>query len=63
MYLESVAMVPQLYMFQKQAGDEGGVVEVREGREGGRLRAVTFLDFMICALVTPVTSRPFFLFV
>jgi hypothetical protein len=29
MYLESVAMVPQLYMFQKQASDEGGVVEVR----------------------------------
>lgn len=27
MYLESVAMVPQLYMFQKQASDEGGVVE------------------------------------
>ena len=28
MYLESVAMVPQLYMFQKQASDEGGSVEV-----------------------------------
>mmetsp|Transcript_6335 Transcript_6335/g.9555 ORF Transcript_6335/g.9555 Transcript_6335/m.9555 type:complete len:296 (-) Transcript_6335:175-1062(-) len=27
MYLESVAMLPQLYMFQKQATDEGGVVE------------------------------------
>jgi hypothetical protein len=29
MYLESVAILPQLYMFQKQAADEGGVVEVR----------------------------------
>lgn len=28
MYLESVAMVPQLYMFQKQASSEGGEVEV-----------------------------------
>ena len=32
MYLESVAMVPQLYMFQKQASDEGGVVEVSSKR-------------------------------
>ncbi len=29
MYLEAVAMVPQIYMFQKQAADEGGSVEVR----------------------------------
>lgn len=29
MYLESVALLPQLYMFQKQATDEGGIVEVR----------------------------------
>lgn len=28
MYLESVALFPQLYMFQKQATDEGGIVEV-----------------------------------
>jgi hypothetical protein len=28
MYLESVALLPQLYMFQKQATDEGGIVEV-----------------------------------
>jgi hypothetical protein len=28
MYLEAVAMVPQIYMFQKQAADEGGTVEV-----------------------------------
>lgn len=27
MYLESVALFPQLYMFQKQATEEGGVVE------------------------------------
>ncbi|CAE7774093.1 KdelR [Symbiodinium microadriaticum] len=27
MYLESVAMPPQLYMFQKQANDEGSIVE------------------------------------
>lgn len=27
MYLESVAMVPQLYMFQKQASEQGGIVE------------------------------------
>lgn len=32
MYLESVAMVPQLYMFQKQASEEGGVVEVSSVR-------------------------------
>jgi hypothetical protein len=29
MYLEAVAMLPQIYMFQKQASDEGGTVEVR----------------------------------
>ncbi len=28
MYLEAVAMLPQIYMFQKQAADEGGTVEV-----------------------------------
>jgi hypothetical protein len=28
MYLEAVAMIPQLYMFQRQAADEGGVVDV-----------------------------------
>ena len=27
MYLEAVAMLPQLYMFQKQAGDAGVTVE------------------------------------
>lgn len=27
MYLEAVAMLPQLYMFQKQATDEGGTIE------------------------------------
>lgn len=32
MYLEAMAMLPQLYMFQKQAGDkEGGTVEVMLG--------------------------------
>ncbi len=30
MYLEAVAMLPQIYMFQKQAADEGGSVEVRK---------------------------------
>lgn len=29
MYLEAVAMLPQIYMFQKQASDQGGIVEVR----------------------------------
>lgn len=29
MYLEAVAMLPQIYMFQRQAADEGGIVEVR----------------------------------
>ena len=28
MYLEAVAMLPQIYMFQKQASDQGGIVEV-----------------------------------
>lgn len=28
MYLEAVAMLPQIYMFQRQAADEGGIVEV-----------------------------------
>lgn len=28
MYLEAAAMLPQIFMFQKQAGDQGGVVEV-----------------------------------
>lgn len=31
MYLESVAMLPQLYMFQRQAGEEGGTVEALMG--------------------------------
>lgn len=31
MYLEAVAMLPQLYMFQKQAGDQDGTVEVLLG--------------------------------
>ena len=31
MYLEAVALVPQLYMFQKQAGDQEGAVEVTIG--------------------------------
>ena len=29
MYLEAVAMLPQIYMFQKQASDQGGIVEVK----------------------------------
>lgn len=28
MYLEAVAILPQIYMFQRQAADEGGTVEV-----------------------------------
>ena len=28
MYLEAFAMLPQIYMFQKQAADEGGTIEV-----------------------------------
>jgi hypothetical protein len=28
MYLEAVAIFPQIYMFQKQAAEEGGTVEV-----------------------------------
>ena len=28
MYLEAVAMLPQIFMFQRQASDQGGVVEV-----------------------------------
>jgi hypothetical protein len=37
MYLEAVAMLPQIYMFQRQASDQGGIVEVREGdMEGDR---------------------------
>ena len=28
MYLEASAMLPQIYMFQKQAATEGGAVEV-----------------------------------
>jgi ER lumen protein retaining receptor len=35
MYLEAVAMLPQIYMFQRQASDQGGIVEVREGNMGG----------------------------
>mmetsp|Transcript_24838 Transcript_24838/g.41389 ORF Transcript_24838/g.41389 Transcript_24838/m.41389 type:complete len:292 (-) Transcript_24838:152-1027(-) len=31
MYLEAVAMLPQIFMFQKQASDEGGTVEVLIG--------------------------------
>ena len=31
MYVEAVAMIPQLYMFQKQAADEGGQVEPLTG--------------------------------
>lgn len=27
MYVEAVAMLPQLYMFQRQATDEGGTIE------------------------------------
>jgi hypothetical protein len=28
MYLEAAAMLPQIFMFQKQASDQGGIVEV-----------------------------------
>lgn len=35
MYLEAVAMIPQIYMFQKQAGDQGGFVEVCDSNTGG----------------------------
>lgn len=31
MFMESVSMVPQIYMFQKQAGNEGGTVETLIG--------------------------------
>ena len=31
MYLEACAMMPQIYMFQKQSSDEGSVVEVLIG--------------------------------
>lgn len=31
MYLEAVAMLPQIYMFHKQANDEGGTVEALIG--------------------------------
>lgn len=31
MYLEAVSMLPQIYMFQKQAADEGGTVDVLIG--------------------------------
>lgn len=31
MYLEAVAILPQIYMFQKQAADEGGTVETLIG--------------------------------
>ena len=31
MYLEAVAMLPQIFMFQKQAGDQGGIVEALIG--------------------------------
>jgi ER lumen protein retaining receptor len=34
MYLEAVAMLPQIYMFQRQAADEGGIVEVRNRISG-----------------------------
>jgi ER lumen protein retaining receptor len=39
MYLESLAMAPQLYMFQKQAGDKGGKID---GMLGHTVFAVTF---------------------
>lgn len=28
MYLEACAILPQIYMFQRQSSDEGGIVEV-----------------------------------
>ena len=31
MYLEAIAMIPQIYMFQKQASDQGGFVEALIG--------------------------------
>ena len=40
MYLEAVAMLPQIYMFQRQASDEGGTVEVR---------CIVLLLFALCA--------------
>ena len=39
MYLEASAMLPQIYMFQKQTGAEGGLVEVLIGHT---VFAVTF---------------------
>jgi ER lumen protein retaining receptor len=30
-YLEAVAMLPQIFMFQKQSGDQGGIVDALIG--------------------------------
>jgi hypothetical protein len=33
MYLEAAAMLPQIFMFQKQASDQGGIVEVSHSED------------------------------
>lgn len=46
MYLESVAMLPQVYMFQRQAADEGGTVEALLGHTVFALSAARIFEFI-----------------
>jgi ER lumen protein retaining receptor len=51
MYLEAVAMFPQIYMFQRQSGDQGGIVEALIGHTMfaiGFSRVVEFVFWGSC---------------
>ena len=55
MYLEACAMLPQIYMFQKQASSEGGVVEVSHSSASadGTNRHQVFILYFRPLLDTP----------
>ena len=55
MYLEAVAMLPQIYMFQRQAGDNAGTVEVHHViRISLSDSAASPFDILVSGLVTTV---------
>ena len=65
MYLEAVAMLPQIYMFQRQASDQGGIVEVRGMyMEGDRDRYQDqIMRIMIaCSLQSHCSARGYYLY-
>jgi hypothetical protein len=56
MYLEAVAMLPQIFMFQKQAADEGGTVDVSIFQLYSLFHHVVFFNFSSVSSVWSVLS-------